>query len=402
VSAATGLLADVRVIEVSLLGPDALAMHLADLGADVIKVEDPNRPDYIRVTGPIVDGISLLHRRWNRGKRSLALDLRAPDGQEVFRDLVQTADVVVEGLRPGALDRLGLGAQHLQALRPELVVIALSGFGQYGPCRDLPSHGLAFDGWAGNAAPEAGPGGMPSIPEYRPVAISAAPLYGALAAVSAVLHARATGVGGVLDLAQADCAAVWNTAIEEARRIGDAPRAPEDSMSKSVRYQYYETSDRRYILFMATERHFWERFATALGREELLVRFPAAADFADRQVGNLELRRVLAGVFRERTQRDWVSFFLEHDIPGVPVNATPQDVLDDPHFSARMAWLPESVHGIPMMATPTKGEGVVRDPRPAPAPGQHTREILTDMLGYDRSRVDGLMAAGVVASPPTS
>src|SRR5438067_11346600 len=126
----SGLLDGVRVIEVALLGPDALGMHLADLGADVIKVEEPGRGDYTRWVGTRhPSGLSYLHLRWNRGKRSVAVDLATAEGADVFRDLARHAEVVIEGLRPGALARRGLGAADLHAVNPALVFVALSGFG---------------------------------------------------------------------------------------------------------------------------------------------------------------------------------------------------------------------------------------------------------------------------------
>src|SRR5438270_12028076 len=190
------LLADVRVPEVALLAPDSLGMHLVDLGADVIKVEEPPAGDYVRNVGAVsVDGVSALHRRWNRGKRSIALDLRDDGGRQAFEDLVIDSEVVVEGLRPGALARRGLGYDRLQALNPRIVMVSLSGFGQDGPYRDLASHGVAYDAYAGLAPPASGPEGFPTIPPHVSVGMHAGPLFAAFAAVAAVLPARPTGRG---------------------------------------------------------------------------------------------------------------------------------------------------------------------------------------------------------------
>ena len=146
-------LAGVRIIECSMLGPGAITTHLADLGADVIKVEPP-AGDYIReMTWPIVEGVSLMHLHISRGKRSITLDLRTEEGREVFRDLVRGADAVVEAMRPGGLDRRGVGYEALREVNPAIVFITISGYGMTGPYKDMPSHGLAYDTWAGLVNP---------------------------------------------------------------------------------------------------------------------------------------------------------------------------------------------------------------------------------------------------------
>jgi crotonobetainyl-CoA:carnitine CoA-transferase CaiB-like acyl-CoA transferase len=147
------LLDGVRVVEVAMFAPDATGMHLADLGAEVIKVEQPGLGDPARLLGVPYHGEGTATRRWNRGKTSIMLDLRTSEGREVFLDLVRRADVVVEGMRPGALARRGLGYDELVAINPRLVFATVSGWGQDGPYRDLGSHGLAFDAFAGLAPP---------------------------------------------------------------------------------------------------------------------------------------------------------------------------------------------------------------------------------------------------------
>ena len=146
-------LADLRVIESSLLGPAAITTHLADLGAEIIKVEAPGG-DYVRqMTWPIVDGTSLLHLHINRGKQSLTLDLKKPEAVTVYLDLVRGADVVIEAMRPGSLERRGLGYEQLNAVNSRVVFCNVSGYGMTGPYKDLPSHGIAFDTWGGLVNP---------------------------------------------------------------------------------------------------------------------------------------------------------------------------------------------------------------------------------------------------------
>src|SRR5207302_4185668 len=147
-------LAGVRIIECSMLGPAAITTNLADLGADVIKVEPPSG-DYVRqMTWPIVEGTSLMHLHVNRGKQSVVLDLRTDEGAATFVDLVRTADAVVEAMRPGGLARRGLGYEQLREVNPRIVFITISGYGMTGPYRDMPSHGIAYDTWAGIVEPK--------------------------------------------------------------------------------------------------------------------------------------------------------------------------------------------------------------------------------------------------------
>jgi crotonobetainyl-CoA:carnitine CoA-transferase CaiB-like acyl-CoA transferase len=146
-------LAGLRVLECSLLGPGAIGTHLADLGAEVIKVESP-AGDYIReMTWPIIEGVSLLHLHIHRGKKSIALDLKTPAGVELFRELAKESDVVIEAMRPGSLAARGLGFAELAGVNPKLVFCNVSGYGATGPYRDLPAHGIAFDTWGGAVKP---------------------------------------------------------------------------------------------------------------------------------------------------------------------------------------------------------------------------------------------------------
>ena len=201
------LLSGLRVIESSLLGPAAITTHLADLGADVIKVESP-AGDYVReMTWPIIDGVSLLHMHINRGKKSLTLDLRTEDGVAVYKDLVRGADVVVEAMRPGSLARRGLGYEELRAINPKVVFCNISGYGMTGPYRDLASHGIAYDTWAGIVNPAYDEDGFCFIPEHASIGMHAGPMFGALGILSGVLRARETGAGCMMEIAQSDAAA---------------------------------------------------------------------------------------------------------------------------------------------------------------------------------------------------
>lgn len=405
--AATAPLAGVRVVDVSMLGPGALTTHLADLGADVIKVEPPGGEYVRRMVWPFIEGVSLLHWHISRGKRSVELDLRTEAGVEVFRDLVRGADAVVEAMRPGALDRRGLGFAALRELNPRIVMCSISGYGATGPYRDLPSHGIAYDTWAGVVTPAVDQDGFTYLPEHASIGIHAGPLYGALGLVAAVLAARETGHGSHVEVGQADAAAAMDWLRSETYRAYERPedevtgnpvddyerRTPgTGGMADGVRYQLYRSAD-GHVLFMASERKFWRNFCAGVGRMDLYERRPGA-EFADHARGDVATRAELTKIFEARTTAEWIRFAGEHDTTIAPVN-TPRSIVDDPQFADRLPWLPAETFGIDELPFPVRFDG--SNPRPrgrAPSPGEHAAEVLHGVLGYDEEKVAQLRSAG--------
>jgi crotonobetainyl-CoA:carnitine CoA-transferase CaiB-like acyl-CoA transferase len=403
------LLSGVRVVECSLLGPAAITTHLADLGADVIKVEPPSG-DYIReMTWPIVEGVSLMHLHVNRGKRSLSLDLRTEGGQAVFRDLVRDADVVVEAMRPGGLERRGLGFEDLREINPRLVFITISGYGMTGPYKDMPSHGLAYDTWAGLVIPEVDEEGFTAIPEHPSIGIHAGPLFGALGILAGIVNARATGDGCRLEIAQSDAAAAMDWLRSETWKAYERPddevtgnkadgyerRAPGTAgMRNGVRYQIYESKD-GHVLFQASEQAFWKNFCAGVGRDDLFERFPGSR-VADHAPGNRELQAELRDIFLTRTSAEWIAFGDEHNTPIAPVH-TPRTLPDDPQFHDRLGWLPRGELGAEQLPLPIKLVGdELPPPTRAPTVGEHTDDVLRRTLGYDDARIAELREAGAL------
>jgi crotonobetainyl-CoA:carnitine CoA-transferase CaiB-like acyl-CoA transferase len=402
-------LAGLRVVESSLLGPGAVGLHLADLGADVIKVESPGG-DYVReMTWPIVEGVSLLHLHVNRGKRSLVLDLRRPEAVEVYLDLARRSDVVIEAMRPGSLARRGLGFEQLRQANPRLVFCTVSGYGTTGPYRELPSHGIAYDTWAGLVVPARDPEGFCYIPEHPSMGMHAGPLFAALGILAAVLRARETGQGCELEVAQSDAAAYMDWYRSESWRAYERPesevtgnradgyvRRPPGTagMQEGVRYQIYESSD-GFVLFMASEQEFWRNFCDGVGRKDLFERWPGSR-FADHARGNRELQHELRAIFRGRSSAEWIDFGRERNVPIAPVN-TPQTIARDPQFQHRLPWYPAARHGADLLPFPVRFPGE-RLPEPAKAPtvGQHGDEVLRGALGYDEARIAALREAGAL------
>ncbi len=405
-------LAGLRIIECSALGPAAITMPLVDLGAEVIKVEPPSG-DYIReMTWPIIDGVSLMHLHINRGKRSVVLDLRDEEHLAVFKALAATADVVVEAMRPGGLDRRGAGYEVLRATNPALVFCTISGYGTSGPYRDLPAHGVAFDTWAGIVTPQVDAEGFAYLPEHASMGIHSGPLFGALGIMAAVLRARTIGHGSFLEIAQSDAAAAMDWYRSETWRAYERPqsevtgnkadgferRQPGTAgMIEGVRYQVYETKDGKFVLFMASEQAFWRNFCQALGRSELFERWPGSR-FADHARGNRELQAELRDIFKSKTSDEWIAFGTDADVPVAPVNS-PRSIADDPQFRDRFQWFTVEQLGAEQLPTPLKFVGErLPTPTRAPAVGEHTEEVLGDLLGWDAEAIEAFMRRRVAGT----
>jgi crotonobetainyl-CoA:carnitine CoA-transferase CaiB-like acyl-CoA transferase len=400
-------LAGLRVIELSIAGPAGTGTHLADLGAEVIKVEPPSG-DYVRqMTWPIIQGTSLMHLHLNRGKKSVVLDLTTDAGREVFLDLCATADVVLEAMRPGVLDRRGVGFEVLRERNPRLVMCSVSGYGATGPYTTMPSHGIAYDTWAGVVRPEVDEDGFTYIPEHVSIGIYAAPMLAATSILAAVIRARETGEGCFLEMGQSDAAAFFDWYRSETwmayRRPEDevtgnaaddhVRRAPGTAgMKEGVRYQIYDTAD-GHLLFMASEQAFWKNFCAALDRMDLFERWPGST-YADHARGNRELQAELRDIFRTRTTAEWLTWSDEVNTPIAPVNS-PETLPDDPQFQARFRVMPHTEHGADMLAFPVQFAGEELPlPNRAPDVGQHTEQVLTDLLGLDDGARADLRARG--------
>lgn len=414
----SGYLDGVRILDCSILGPGALAGFLVDLGAEVIKVEPPGG-DYVReMTWPIVhetndDGTtrsnSLMHLHLNRGKQSVIVDLKTDEGTAVFADLVAACDVVIEGMRPGFLDKRGFTFERLRELNPSVVVCSLSGFGATGPYRDLPSHGIAYDAWSGAVGPETDADGFARVPDRVNIGITAGPAFAALGILAALVRARTSGTPARMELAQSDAAAYFDWYRIETERGYQRPESEVSGnaadggvrraaglggMYEGVRYQFYASSD-GHVLFMASEQIFWKRFCEGVGRMDLFERWPGAR-VADHARGNTELQAELRTIFASRTSDEWIAFAQEHDTTIAPVN-TARSIIDDPQFDDRFTWVGADQLGADQLLLPLfTGDDPPAVPHRAPDPGQHTDDVLATVLGYDADRIAALRHSGAV------
>jgi crotonobetainyl-CoA:carnitine CoA-transferase CaiB-like acyl-CoA transferase len=410
-----GPLAGVRVVESSMLGPAELGGLLADLGADVIKVEPPGGDYGRQMTWPIVrlqDGsgdCSLLALHVNRGKRSVVLDLRVEEAVQAYLDLVRVSDVVIEAMRPGALARRGLDVERLRSVNPQVVFCSLSGYGATGPYREMPSHGIAYDTWAGQVTVDRDLKGRPVIAEHTSIGIHAGPAYAALAVLAAVIEARRSGQGRAIELAQSDAAAYFDWYRIESWRAYGRPleevygnaadggeRRPPGTagMAEGVRYQVYDTADGALVLFMASEQGFWKAFCAGVDRMDLFERWPGSR-FGDYARGNDELHDELVQIFATRSAAEWIAFGEKHNTPIAPVN-TPRTIAEDPQFRHRLPWVPTERLDAEMLPFPLRDldGSLLAAPSRAPAAGAHTDEVLREVAGYDDGALERLRASG--------
>ena len=386
----------IRIIECSALGPAAITMPLVDLGAEVIKVEPPSG-DYIReMTWPIVEGVSLMHLHINRGKRSIVMDLRNDEDVATFKELAETADVVVEAMRPGGLARRGVGYERAQAINPRLVFCTISGYGMTGPYQNLPAHGVAFDTWAGIVSPQVNEDGFAYLPEHASMGIHAGPLFGALGILAAVLRARTTGEGSFLEVAQSDAAAAMDWYRSETWKAYERPhsevtgnkaddyerREPGTAgMIEGVRYQVYEAKDGRYVLFMASEQAFWKNFCEAVDRPDMFERWPGSK-YADHARDNLETAGRAPGHLPHPDRRGVDRLRHTANFPVAPVNS-PQTIADDPQFNDRFSWYPGDQLGAEQLGTPLKfvDEELPVPSTPRPSASTPTRSCVISSAG---------------------
>ncbi len=400
-----GLLEGIRVVETGvLLSVDNLGSLLGDAGADVIKVEAPGLGDYLRNIGPVLaPDCSVAHLASNRNKRSMTLDLRRGVGQDAMARLIATADVFITGNIGHTNHKLGLDYETLRARKPEIVYCQITGFGSSGPYADIPTHGKMMDALGGGTPPmELRENGLvepvPGSPVPGGSGVTIGPLYAAFAVAAGLSRRDRTGHGCSIDVSCADSvlAGKLNPAIEVLNADKVNHERPMGDLTRSAKYQHYQTADGKYVLFCCIEAKFWDNFCHASGREDLVGRHDRgqAVDFG---FGDEELRRELQNVFQTKSQLEWVAIAAQRDIPMGPALGL-HEVAGDPHLRARGMVVQEHhplLGDLLTLGTPVCVPGETFVVRSAPALGEHTDEIL-DSLGYSRDDVEQLRTGGVV------
>lgn len=323
-------LAGIKVVDLTqfLPGP-AMTLMMADQGAEVIKVEPP-AGDPARAMAPFEAGESVWFRTLNRGKKSVRLDLKSDPGRAALWALIETADVFVEGFRPGAMARLGFDYEAVAARNPRIVYCSISAFGQTGGMAHHPAHDLAVQALSGFLSVNDAPGGDPVVPGV-PSADMAAGLTALSAVLMALIGREKTGRGDYVDIAMFDAMLPWcaHTA-GEAFRGGEAPRSEtQRSLGGAAFYNVYRTADGRHVALGGRETKFVRNLLTALGRDDLI-----ALGDAPPGIAQAPLRDFLAGIFAERTRDEWVAWFADKDVAFSPVLDF-REALGQPHVAER-------------------------------------------------------------------
>ncbi len=397
-------LSGVRVLDLSRLLPGGFcSLLLADLGADVLKVEDTGQGDYVRWAPPFVPGAdrsaaSALFLALNRNKRSIRIDLKHEDGRAVLLRLAREHDVLLESFRPGVLDRLGVGPGVLHAANPRLVVCSISGYGQDGPLRDRPGHDLNYLGLVGLLGLTGERGGPPVQPAGQIADLGGGALMAAVGILAALRAAERTGEGQVVDVAMADGALSWLALVAARHLAGGAPpaRGGLELAGGLVCYRPYACAD-GWVTLGALEPKFWSAWCRGVGREDLVGEQFAAPGGA--------VHAAVREVFAARTRAQWEAFAAEHECCLEPVLDLPE-ALDSELVRARGMVVgldqPGVAEPVRLLGAPVKLSRTPADANRLPGPvlGEHTEAVLR-AAGYDDERIARLLEAGAVAGPPS-
>jgi alpha-methylacyl-CoA racemase len=398
----TQALAGIRVLDLSRLLPGGFcSLLLADFGAEVLKVEDTGMGDYIRWAPPYYEGAedsakSALYLALNRNKRSIRLNLKHERGREVLLRLVRDHDVVLESFRPGVLDRLGVGYERMREENPGIVYCAISGYGQDGPLRDRSGHDMNYLGLVGLLGLTGDRDGPPVQAAGQIADLGGGALMAAFGIMAALKERDSSGEGQLVDVSMADGALSW-LAMVAARYFAEGvvpKRGGLELAGSLICYRPYACSD-GYVTLGALEPKFWQAWCRGVGREDLIERqFEAPGSDAHAEVER---------IFLERTRDEWQRFASEHDCCLEPVldldEALDSDLVRERGMVVELdqpgADRPVRQLGVPVKLSRTPG-GVHA---PAPALGEHTREVL-EAIGYSEEDAATLEGDGAVAGPP--
>jgi crotonobetainyl-CoA:carnitine CoA-transferase CaiB-like acyl-CoA transferase len=391
----------VRVLDLSrmLAGPYG-SMLLADQGAEVIKIEEPEGGDPMRVMGPpfLADGESAYFLSINRNKKSVAIDLTGDAGRRVFHDLVAHADVVWENFRPGIMARLGCDYQALSAINPRLVMCSISAYGQDGPYRDWPAFDLALQAMGGAMSITGERDGAP-VRMGLPMGDLAGGMFGAFAVAGALFRRSRTGRGAHVDLSLLDAqVSLLSYLAQYFWADGNVPRPLGSAHTSVVPYQALATRDGHLIVAVFTEK-FWAAFCRAVERPEWAAD-PRFASNRDRIANRDVLMPLVERLFTERTTADWLERLQAAGVPATPIQ-TVDRVLSDPQVRRRRMVVDvehPQLGTLPTLGTPIKVDGAMDlQVTVAPRLGQHTDEILTGLLKYSGECLAALRQQGAIA-----
>ncbi|HEX3536894.1 MAG TPA: CaiB/BaiF CoA-transferase family protein [Stellaceae bacterium] len=393
-----GPLDGLRVVDLTrvLAGPFC-TMSLGDLGAEVLKIEPPDRGDETRHFPPFIAGESHYFLGINRNKKSLVIDLQQPKGAEILRQLVATADILVENYRPGVMDRLGLGYDALAEINSRLIYCAISGFGLSGPLRDKPSFDIVTQALSGALSINGERGHMP-VKLGIPLGDMVGGVFGPMAILAALHERHATGRGRLIDISLHDgLIGMLGYFVQLAFITGEDPGPMGSSHPNIVPYGSFPASDGSIIIAVLSES-FWGKLCDALERPDLATD-PRFATPTGRRDHRDEVDAEIAAITRTRTVAEWEARLAKFDVPHAPVLGVTA-ALSHPHAAAReMVVTAEhaAIGEMRLAGRPVKFPGSPQRPVTAPpAMGQHTAEVLRHLLGYSDTEIDALRRDGVI------
>ncbi|MBI10642.1 MAG: CoA transferase [Rhodospirillaceae bacterium] len=398
---AKGPLTGVKVLDVTmnLAGP-AAAMHLADFGADVIKVERPGRGDDTRRFVPAFKGESSSFMMINRNKRGLAIDLKSEQGKEIFRTLVKQVDVLVENFLKDTMNRLGLGYEALKEINPGLIYCGISGFGRTGPYSHLGGVDLIAQGMSGLMSTTGYGEGHPPLKTGAPICDVMTGMFGAMGVLAAVIHKRATGEGQFVDtsLMESGIAATFHQSSQYVGS-GEAPEARGNVHPLNGPYEIFQTKD-GWMTMAAGSDERWQRLARLFNHEEW-IDDPRFAKTPERMANLDKVRELLTPFFLEKTRLEWMTLMEKAGIPAGPILDTGEMFADEQTRHRNMVVeVDHSTVGKIETLGPavklSKSPASVR--RAAPRLGEHSAEVLAE-FGYSKADIDELLNTGVIEVP---
>lgn len=390
-----GPLQGIRILDLTRLYPGPLGtMMLADMGADVIKIEDMNSPDYMRYYPPYIESESAGFIAVNRSKRSMALNFKTKEGIDVFFSLLKTADIVIEQFRPGVLDELGIGYEAAKILKQDIIYVSLTGYGQNGPYAMDAGHDINYIGYAGILSATGSPKTGPILPGPQIGDVAGGAYMSMIACLTALWTREKTGQGQRVDVAMLDAVLPLMTlqmAHYQATKTTVSPGELPLSGGLAC-YGVYPCADDKYIALGLLEVKFWKNFCEMAGHAEWMEKQMAMGEEAD------QLRKELAAFFRTKNRDEWMIAAKNIDVCLTPVLDI-SEVETDPQIQARQM-IYEQAHpvcgkvrgiGVPLKFSATPPQPAW----PSPALGEDTQSILEE-IGYSQAEIEALQKAGIV------
>lgn len=395
----THLLSGIRVLDLThvLAGPFCTQI-LGDLGAEVIKIERPGMGDPTRKMPPyyLQDDQSAYFLALNRNKKSLTLDLKKPEGREIFYALAKKSDVVINNFTPGTMEKLGLGYEDLQKVNPRIIYASITGYGQTGPYRERPSYDIIVQAMGGVMSYTGEPG-QPPVRCGIPIGDLGGAVFGVIGILAALVSRSLTGKGRMVDISMLDVQIALHTYRAKYYFVaGEIPQPVGTAHVSNVPLRAYQTKD-SYIVIEAHMDHFFKNLCKGLGLDHL-PDDPRFNSRAKRLENREELDRILEEAFLQKTTAEWWNLFNRLEVPSGPIY-TLDKALEDPQVLSRnMVVEIDSPHvgRLKDVGCPVKASGVIPNYNPPPALGEHTEKVLIDFLGYSPGKISELKKKGII------